>query len=95
MRKIALALVLAGLAAPAVAREPKAYQVTGPVVEVGDGTVTVEKGGKEKFEIALPSDVQGASELKKGDRVTIHYRMTATSVEAKPAKAAGGAAKKK
>ncbi len=38
------------------------------------------------------TQVQG--ELKKGEKVTIEYRMTATSIEVKPAKAGGRAAKK-
>ena len=68
-----------------------AYQVTGPVLEVTDTTIVVQKGN-EKWEIARDKDTKGASAVKKGDRVTVDYRMTATSVEVKDAKAA---AKKK
>lgn len=64
-----------------LAAAPKAYQVTGEVVELTDDVVTVLKG-KEKFEIAR-SDVQPTGELKKGAKVTVEYKMTATSISVK------------
>ena len=70
------------LAAPAA----MAYQVTGPVLEVSDTKIVVEKD-KEKWEIARDKDTKVTGDLKKGSRVTIQYRMTATSVEVKDAKA--------
>lgn len=69
------------LAAPAAL----AYQVTGPVLEVTDTKIVVQKD-KEKWEIARDKDTKVTGELKKGARVTIQYRMTATSVEVKDAK---------
>ncbi|MFL6624162.1 MAG: hypothetical protein ACJ8J7_12210 [Sulfurifustaceae bacterium] len=72
------------LVAPALAAT-KTYQVTGPVVDVSDDAIVVEKG-KEKWEIARdPSTkVKGdANTVKKGDRVTVEYRMSATSIEVK------------
>lgn len=63
-----------------------AYQVTGPVLEVTDTKIVVEKD-KEKWEIARDKDTKVTGDLKKGARVTIQYRMTATSVEAKDTKA--------
>jgi hypothetical protein len=83
MKRIALAVLLGSLAAPALATT-KTYQVTGPVLDVTDESVTVQKG-KEKWEIARTPDTKVTGELKKGDKVTIEYRMTATSVEVKPA----------
>ncbi len=88
MRKLALAAVLASLAAPALAREPKTYQVTGPVVSVTDDMITVKKGS-ENWEIARTGDTKVTGDLKPGEKVTIQYRMTAASVEVK-----GGAAAK-
>jgi len=85
-RSIGLFAVLMLLAPAAMA-----YQVTGPVLEVTDTTIVVEKGN-EKWEIARDKDTKGAAAVKKGDRVTVDYRMTATSIEVKDAKAA---AKKK
>jgi len=79
---------LALLAAPAAfAAAPKTYQVTGPVLDVNDTTITVQKG-KEKWEIARDKDTKVTGELKTGAKVTIEYKMTATSVEAKEAKPA-------
>lgn len=85
MKRIALALLLGSLATPALAAT-KTYQVTGPVLDVTDEIVTVQKG-KEKWEIARTPDTKVTGELKKGEKVTIEYRMTATSVEVKAAKA--------
>ena len=65
-----------------------AYQVTGPVLEVKDNAITVQKG-KEKWEIARDKDTKITGDLKVGSKVTIHYTMKATSVEVK------GAEKKK
>lgn len=62
-----------------------AYQVTGPVLDVSDTKIVVEKD-KEKWEVARDKDTKVKGDLKKGSTVTIQYRMTATSVEVKPAK---------
>jgi len=76
---VAVAALLFGTAA-------YAYQVTGPVLDVTDSKIVVEKG-KEKWEIARDKDTKGAKDIKKGDRVTIQYTMTATDIENKtPAK---------
>ena len=62
-----------------------AYQVTGPVLEVTDTKIVVEKD-KEKWEIARDKDTKGDKNIKKGERVTIQYRMTATEIESKAGK---------
>jgi hypothetical protein len=59
-----------------------AYQVTGPVLDVTDTKIVVEKD-KEKWEIVRDKDTKVTGDLKKGAKVTIQYRMTATSIEAK------------
>jgi len=59
-----------------------AYQVTGPVLEVTDSKIVVQKG-KEKWEIARDASTKVTGDLQKGARVTVEYRMTATSIEAK------------
>jgi RNase P/RNase MRP subunit p29 len=84
MKKLALVLALA-LAAPAFAAQPKTYQVTGPIIELTADTITVQKGS-EKWEIARTADTKVTGELKKGEKVTIEYRMTAATVEVKAAK---------
>lgn len=71
-----------------------AYQVTGPVLEVTDTKIVVEKD-REKWEIARDKDTKVTGELKKGSRVTIQYRMTATSIEVKDKPAAKETAKDK
>jgi hypothetical protein len=82
MFTIVSALLLgATLAAPARAAD-KTYQVTGPVLEVTDNSVTVQKS-KEKWQIARTKDTKVTGDLKVGSKVTIMYTMTATSIEAK------------
>jgi len=85
-----------GFLLPAVASAAdKTYQVTGPVLEVNDKSITVEKG-KEKWQIARDKDTKVTGDLKVGAKVTIGYTMTATTVEVKgDAKAAKGDAKAK
>lgn len=62
-----------------------AYQVTGPVLELKDNSIIVQKG-KEKWEIARDKDTKVTGDLKVGAKVTIHYTMKATSVEVKAEK---------
>ena len=64
-----------------------AYQVTGPVLEVTDSKIVVEKG-KEKWEIKRNKDTKSSATPKKGDRVTVEYEMSATSIEVRDAKGA-------
>ncbi len=59
-----------------------AYQVTGPVLEVTNDSITVQKG-TEKWQIARDKDTKINGELKVGSKVTIHYTMKATTVEVK------------
>jgi hypothetical protein len=87
--RIAVALALAALAGPALARQPKTYQVTGDVLEVADDLVVIQKG-KEKFEIARTPDTKVTGDLVKGGKATVEYRMTAATAEAKGAAKAGG-----
>ncbi len=94
MKRLALAIALATLSTPAFARQPKAYQVTGEVLEVSDDLIVVQKG-KEKFEIARTPDTKVTGDLKAGAKATVEYRMTATTAEVKGEKAAKGKAKAK
>ena len=73
--------------APVGFAAPSDYQVTGPITALTDSTVTVQKGGKENFEMARDASFKAAdgSELKVGDKVTVHYTMMAKSVEKKDA----------
>ena len=60
----------------------KKYQVTGPIVELSDKTITVEKD-KERWEIERSADIKIEGELKVGAKVTIYYHMVADKVEVK------------
>ena len=88
-------ITLCGLALSAdssfAAPQAKAYQVTGPVVEVTDTSITVKKG-EENFQIARDAGTKINGDLKVGAKVTVHYRMIATDVEVKPDKAGKPAA---
>jgi ribosomal 50S subunit-recycling heat shock protein len=42
---------------------------------------------KRRWEIARDSNTKASGEMKVGDKVTVHYTMTATSIEAKAARA--------
>ena len=64
-----------------------AYQVTGPVEEVTATKIVVQKG-KEKWELARDANTKVQGEVKKGDKVTVEYKMTATSIEVKGGKSA-------
>jgi len=71
--------------AVAIAGSAWAYQVTGPVLEVTDTKIVVQKG-KEKWEVARTPDTKINGKLKVGSQVTIEYSMTAKSVDVKEAK---------
>ena len=73
------------VASLAVAGPPNTYQVTGPVLELKDDVIAVQKG-KDKWEIARGKDTKVTGDLKVGSKVTIEYRMTATTIEVKEAK---------
>ena len=77
-------------AAGAVQAADKTYQVTGPVLEVSDTSITVQKG-KESWTLARGAETKMSGTPKVGDKVTVEYTMVAKSVELKGGKA--GAAK--
>jgi hypothetical protein len=85
MKKLILILgmVLSLAAINLMAAEAKNYQVTGPVLEISDTCIVVQKG-EEKWQIACDKATLGA--VKVGDKVTIQYQMVAKAVEVKPAK---------
>jgi len=82
LRTLALAAILLAPSTAVFGAAAKTYQVTGPIVEVTPDTITVMKG-KEKWEIARDKDTKATGELKVGAKVTIMYRMTAATIEAK------------
>jgi hypothetical protein len=68
----------------------KTYQATGPVLEMNDTMIAVQKKDG-RWEIARDANTKINGDVKVGSKVTITYTMTATTVDAKEAK---GAAKK-
>ena len=63
---------------------PKTYQVTGAVLDVKGDLITIQKG-TEKWEISIDKATKVTGDLKVGSKVTVLYRMEATSIEVKPA----------
>ena len=72
-------LLVSSLALAAV----KTYQATGPVVDVRDDAIVVDKEGL--WEIARDANTKVNGNIQKGARVTVHYRMHATDIEVKEA----------
>jgi hypothetical protein len=95
MKKMFVFLIIA-LALPtfAAAAAVKTYQVTGPVLEVTDSAIVVQKGN-DRWELARDKDTNVTGDLKVGNKVTIEYRMIATKVEVKEAKKTGAKDTKK
>ena len=87
MKKLILILgVAVSLAATnLLAADAKTYQVTGPVLEVNDTYLVVQKG-EDKWQIARPKSATGPA-VKVGDKVTVQYQMVAVDVELKSKKA--------
>jgi hypothetical protein len=86
------AAVAFAFSSAAFAAEAKDYQVTGPVLEVTSSMIAVQKG-KDRWELARDSNTKASAEPKVGDKVTIHYSMTATNIEVKAEKGAKKEAK--
>ena len=82
MLKITMAAFLALAPALQAAPHAKTYQVTGPVLEVTDSTVTVQKGD-EKWQLTRDQATKVKGDLKVGAKVTIEYEMVAKGVEVK------------
>ena len=80
-------LAIVGLTTTAAfAGDVRTYQVTGPVVSVTDSAITVKKG-QDNWEIGKGADTKTTGDVKVGDKVTVMYRMTAASIDAKAAAA--------
>ena len=83
---LAVLLTLGSFTAGYAFAATRTYQVTGPVLEVRPDAVVVQKGA-EKWEIARDGSTKVTGDLKTGAKVTIEYRMTAASIDVKPAAA--------
>jgi opacity protein-like surface antigen len=83
-RIVLLAVVLVFAASVAYAASVKSYQVTGPVLELKDDVIVVQKG-TDKWEIARDKATKVTGDLKVGSKVTIQYQMSAQEIEVKDA----------
>jgi hypothetical protein len=80
-----LAAASLALSGAAYAAGEKTYQVTGPVLEVTDTMIAVQKG-KDRWEINRDANTKVTGDLKVGEKVKITYTMSATDVEVKAGK---------
>ena len=86
MRKItAMLVVLVALLTITAYAAAKSYQFTGVVKTVQGDIFTVQKSATETWEFSKDAATKGA--VKVGDKVTVHYRMIATEIEASAAAA--------
>jgi hypothetical protein len=58
------------LSSAAFAAGAKTYEVTGPVLEVNDSMIAVQKG-KDRWEINRDANTKVTGDLKVGEKVTI------------------------
>jgi len=81
--RVAASLLVATLFLSPLAMADKSYQKTGTVVEVNDNSIVLatDKEGNWEFRRDAATKVDGS--VKKGARVTVHYSMSASRVEAK------------
>src|SRR3989440_9770478 len=89
--KVAFSLLAAAslaLSSAALAAGAKTYEVTGPVLEVNDSIIAVQKG-KDRWEINRDANTKVTGDVKVGDKVRITYTMSATEVEVKAGKGGG------
>jgi GH43 family beta-xylosidase len=85
MKRMLALFVMALFLSTASSATAKDYQVTGPVVDVKDDVIIVKKGN-ENWEIDRDKNTKAPADIKKGDRVMVKYKMTATSIESKETK---------
>src|SRR5205814_5815231 len=75
------------LSSAAFAAGAKSDQETGPVWEVTDSIIAVQKG-KDRWEMNRDANTKVTGDLKVGEKVTVTYTMSATEVEVKAGKGA-------
>ena len=86
--KSALSLLAAAslaLSSAAFAAGAKTYEVTGPVLEVNDSMIVVQKG-KDRWEVNRDANTKVTGDVKVGDKVHVTYTMSATDIEVKAGK---------
>jgi hypothetical protein len=83
-RLLLLTVVFLLVSSLAFAAAKSDYQVTGPVLQLTDDMIVVQKG-KDRWEIARGPETKVTGDLKVGAKVTVYYKMDATKVEVKEA----------
>ena len=79
-------LAAASLAVSSVAfAGAKTYEVTGPVLEVNESMIVVQKG-KDRWEMNRDAKTKVTGDVKVGDKVHITYTMSASDIEVKAGK---------
>lgn len=81
-RMTVLSVLAAGLTLGVQAAGVATYQATGPVLELTDAKIVIQKDDG-KWEIARTADTKVTGDLKVGAKVTIKYTMTAATVAVK------------
>lgn len=82
MKRTALLTAALMLASSLAFAGTKTYQATGPVLEVKDNMIVIQKG-KEKWEIAKDKDTKVTGDLRVGSKATVQYTMKAATIDAK------------
>lgn len=82
MKRTALLTAALMLASSLAFAGTKTYQATGPVLEVKDNMIVIQKG-KEKWEIAKDKDTKVTGDLKVGSKATVQYTMKAATIDVK------------
>jgi len=93
--KLPLSLLAAAslaLSSAAFAAGAKTYEVTGPVLEVNDSMIVVQKG-KDRWEVNRDANTKVTGDVKVGDKAHVTYTMSATNIEVKAGKGAKKEAK--
>ena len=86
MKAASSLLAAASLAFSSVAfAGAKTYEVTGPVLEVNESMIVVQKG-KDRWEMNRDANTKVTGDVKVGDKVHVTYTMSATEVEVKAGK---------
>jgi hypothetical protein len=84
MKRIFIVAMLLAVMALGLAAAPRVsvntYQVTGPVLELTSDKIVVQKG-KDRWELARDASTKTTGDPKVGSKVTIEYRMTATTIK--------------
>lgn len=83
MKQLLIVLISVAFFCSAVfAAGPVQYQVTGPLLEIKDDVIVVQKDN-EKWAIARDKNTKVIGDLKVGSKVTVFYTMTAVKIDVK------------